>query len=190
MQRISARAESDTLGHSTRADTRNLRKHAYCVDLPWYSVSGFSERLTGIISCLLSHPAALMTARASALPNSVAPHTAYTNTSLLQEPAAVQSVVFTDHACNRTEPALHCPCTPEQKSGHGTCSAGLICTAFWDPTSATQHIAANATPRCWPCAFGQYCPLGSSLNAKSSALPAEVEKYTCRYILQSLPCSR
>lgn len=100
--------------------------------------------------------------------------------------SALQGVYGLEHniglgqTCNSSHPGVHCPCKPASNLGQGACSAGSLCTALWDPADVAAHVSVNATPRCWPCSLGQFCPAGSYLTRNSSAVTAEVEKYTCK----------
>jgi len=99
----------------------------------------------------------------------------------------VQVVVANDamdksqNACNSLSPGPGCPCSPEEGAKEGACSAGFICTALWSAMLVQPAPAPNATAKCWPCAFGQYCPAGSYLSGRSADLPQAVENHTCRY---------
>ncbi|DBB02881.1 TPA: hypothetical protein ACH3X1_013486 [Trebouxia sp. C0004] len=97
------------------------------------------------------------------------------------------SVVFANkamdtsqNACNSVSPGPGCPCSPEEGAKGGACSAGFICTALWSAMLVQPAPAPNATAKCWPCAFGQYCPAGSYLSGRSADLPQAVENHTCR----------
>jgi len=85
------------------------------------------------------------------------------------------------NACNSMSPGPGCPCSPEEGAKEGACSAGFICTALWSAMLVQPAPAPNATAKCWPCAFGQYCPAGSYLSGQSADLPQAVENHTCRY---------
>lgn len=99
----------------------------------------------------------------------------------LQVVTADATFMTAHDACNATSPGPGCRCTPEEGMPPGACSAGFICTALWSAGLLQPETAPNATARCWPCSFGQYCPAGSYLSGQSAGLAQAVEKYTCRY---------
>ncbi|KAL3159875.1 hypothetical protein ABBQ38_010273 [Trebouxia sp. C0009 RCD-2024] len=83
-------------------------------------------------------------------------------------------------SCHTASPGVGCPCTAEQASTTGACSAGFICRKLWFASQNHSHPSDNDTARCWPCSFGQYCPSGSYLPDDPYSLPQAVEQHTCR----------
>ena len=97
---------------------------------------------------------------------------------------AVRAVVFQTQLaqdCNTTTPGPGCACIPEKDAVEGACAAGYICKRLWDTQQRHAQPSQNDTAKCWPCAFGQYCPAGSYLPNESHALLQAVEQYICRW---------
>ncbi len=99
----------------------------------------------------------------------------------MQVVVANEAMDKSQNACNAMSPGPGCPCSPEEGAKEGACSAGFICTALWSAMLVQPAPAPNTTAKCWPCAFGQYCPAGSYLSGQSADLPQAVENHTCRY---------